>query len=108
MGSEYGIWDGERHLKDEADVKRVIVYCGYCGHKMQEVLHPDPIFDRTTGKQGRVGSLYWECPKRGVGVSAELYGDWIVQGYEQNPHDSQFLRTVTKSQVEASAMSRRE
>lgn len=87
-----GIWNGTRHIKEEADLKRECVYCGYCGASMREVLHPAPTFDRKTGKQGRVGSLYWECPKRGIGIDAML-GDW-TRDYEENPHDSEYLRQV--------------
>ncbi len=87
------IWNGERLVSGEADLKRECLHCGYCGARMREVLHPSPTFDRKTGAHGNVGSMYWQCPKRGVGLDA-LLGDWVRAGYESNPHDSAFLREV--------------
>ena len=64
---------------------------------MQEILHPDPVFDRRTGQRARTGTLYWECPKRGIGMDA-MHGDWM-RDYEENPHDSDRIgqqETVTR------------
>ena len=88
--SERGIWNGDRYVKAEDDLKRECLYCGYCGTKMGEVLHPAPSFHRKTGKQGQRGSLHWECPKRGIGLDGRL-GDW-VHTHDENPHDSVYLR----------------
>lgn len=69
-------------------------FCGYCGAKMKEVLHPQPGFDRTTGERLRTGALYWQCPKRGVGSDVYRGTDWDIVTYEANPHDHGFLRNV--------------
>lgn len=87
------IWTGHRCFNDEAELKSEVVHCGHCGSKMREALHPSPTFDRKTGKQDRVGALYWECPKRGIGMDA-MHGDWSDEGYEANPHDSTVLRVI--------------
>lgn len=78
---------------EEAQLKKDYLYCGYCGSRMQEILEPHPTFDRHTGTQGHVGSLYWMCPKHGIGLDGD-HGDWARYGYEGNPHDSRYLREV--------------
>jgi hypothetical protein len=76
--------------QDVARLKSEAVFCGYCGTRMQEILHPHPSFDRKTGQQGAKGLIYWECPRRGVGLAA-MHGEW-TNTHDDNPHDSRELR----------------
>ena len=79
---------------EEAKLRQEYVFCGYCGSLMQEIIYPRPEFNRRTGKQGKVGSLYWMCPKHGIGLDG-YHGEWSQYGYERNPHDSKYLREVS-------------
>lgn len=58
---------------------------------MKEILHANPLFDRRTGKKSRTGDVHWECPRRGIGAYAQI-GEWLTLVYEENPHDSTWLR----------------
>jgi hypothetical protein len=82
--------------EEEKVLKTDHVFCGYCGTRMEEVLHPHPEFDRKTGKQNHVGSLYWQCPNRGIGIGM-MYGDWMTH-YDENPHNGRYLHEVTGTQ----------
>lgn len=92
------VWIGVRRFSgpltdaEEAELIAACVYCGYCGSKMREVLWPSPEFDRQTGRQGKRGTLHWQCPKHGVGLEA-MHGDWMDH-HDDNPHDSVMLRQV--------------
>jgi hypothetical protein len=90
LDSVSGVWTGARYVHNEAELRADLVFCGYCGKRMREVLHPEPEFDRRTGAQSKTGKLYWECPKRGIGMNA-VHGDWAMY-HDENPHDSVYLR----------------